>query len=49
MTEDRRAAWRKALAANAKATRNRRGRRKRGLAAAIRVGIVRITSPRPED
>jgi len=35
--------------ASAKATRNQRGRRRRGLAAAIRMGMVRITPPRPED
>jgi len=49
MTEDQRAEWRKALAANAKTTRNRRGRRKRGLATVTSPGMVRLTMARTGD
>jgi hypothetical protein len=42
VTGDQRAEWRKALAAAAKATRNQRGRRKRGLATVSGAGMVRV-------
>jgi hypothetical protein len=43
MNEDQRAAWRKALAAHAKAARTQHGKRKRGLAAVTRAGMVRVS------
>jgi hypothetical protein len=49
MTEDQRAEWRKALAANAKAIRNQRGKRKRGLAAVTRAGMVRVNPAQPKE
>jgi hypothetical protein len=44
MNEEQHEAWRKALAANAKATHNRRGRRKRGLATVSGAGMVRLST-----
>jgi hypothetical protein len=49
VTEDQRAEWRKALATKAKATRNRRGKRERGLAAVTRAGMVRVNPTQPEE
>ena len=49
MTDDQRAEWRKALAAKAKATRNQRGRRKRGLTTVTRAGMVRVPAPQAAD
>jgi hypothetical protein len=49
VTEDQRAEWRRAMTAKAKAARNQRSRRKRGLATVTRAGMVRVNPTQPEE
>jgi hypothetical protein len=49
MTGDQREKWRRALAAKAKATRNQRSKRRRGLATVTRAGMVRVNPTKPEE
>ena len=45
MTNEQLAEWRRAQTAAAKAARNQRGRRRRGLNTVSRAGMVRISPP----
>jgi hypothetical protein len=45
MNEDQREAWRRALAAKNAQQRNQRGKRKTGLPAVTRAGMVRLPAP----
>jgi hypothetical protein len=45
VTEDQREQWRKAIADSHRQQRNRRGRRKTGLAAVTQPGMVRLPPP----
>jgi hypothetical protein len=47
--ETGRAEWRRALAEAAKAARNQRGKRKRGLATVTRAGMVRVNPTKPKE
>jgi hypothetical protein len=49
VNEDQRDEWRCALAAKAKASRSQRGKRKRGLAAVTRAGMVRVNPTQPKE